>query len=116
GFSVNPPEYIAPLKPRRVTLPAAVAGHDHPIDRIIDAYFAANKQTAPALLDDAGFARRASLDLIGQLPAPPELDAFLADAAPDRRANFIRKRLDDRRAYADHWLTFWNDLLRNDYV
>ena len=24
--------------------------------------------------------------------------------------------LDDRRAYADHWLTFWNDLLRNDYA
>src|SRR5262249_3050092 len=23
---------------------------------------------------------------------------------------------DDRRAYADHWLTFWNDLLRNDYA
>ena len=23
---------------------------------------------------------------------------------------------DDRRAYADHWLSFWNDLLRNDYA
>ena len=24
--------------------------------------------------------------------------------------------LDDRRGYAEHWLTFWNDLLRNDYA
>ena len=23
---------------------------------------------------------------------------------------------DEQRAYADHWLTFWNDLLRNDYA
>ena len=23
--------------------------------------------------------------------------------------------LSDDRGYADHWLTFWNDLLRNDY-
>ena len=27
----------------------------------------------------------------------------------------IDRLLDDREAYADHWLTFWNDLLRNDY-
>src|SRR5262249_19673267 len=24
--------------------------------------------------------------------------------------------LDDKQAYAEHWLTFWNDLLRNDYA
>ena len=29
-----------PLKPRRPTLPAASPGRDHPIDRILDAYFA----------------------------------------------------------------------------
>src|SRR5262245_44218538 len=56
GFSFKPPAYVAPLKPRRPTLPAALAGRDHPIDRIIDAYFAANKLPQPAPLDDAGFA------------------------------------------------------------
>src|SRR5437660_703611 len=41
--------------------------------------------------------------------------AFLNAPAPDRRDRLIRRLLDDRRAYAEHWLTFWNDLLRNDY-
>ncbi len=27
----------------------------------------------------------------------------------------IAKLLSDKRNYAEHWLTFWNDLLRNDY-
>lgn len=116
GFSFKAAAYVAPLKPRRPTLPPAANGHDHPIDRILDAYYAANKVTPPQPLDDAAFARRVYLDLIGQVPAPSELDAFLADQSPDRRAKLVQKLLADTRAYADHWLTFWNDLLRNDYV
>src|SRR5205807_5041847 len=27
-----------------------------------------------------------------------------------------RKLLGEKRSYAEHWLTFWNDLLRNDYA
>ena len=56
------------------------------------------------------------LDVIGLLPTPEQLQAFLNDAAPDKRARLIRQLLDDRRGYAEHWLTFWNDLLRNDYA
>lgn len=47
GFTFKPATYVAPLKPRKVTLPAAVNGRDHPIDRILDAYSAANKLTPP---------------------------------------------------------------------
>ena len=74
-----------------------------------------NKVQPPQPLDDAAFIRRVYLDVIGLLPAPEELDAFLKDRAPDKRARLVRRLLDDKRAYADHWLTFWNDLLRNDY-
>ena len=70
----------------------------------------------PPPLDDAAFARRVFLDVIGLLPPPEELEAFVNDPAPDKRARLVRRLLDDRRAYADHWLTFWNDLLRNDYA
>src|SRR5204862_6632030 len=31
------------------------------------------------------------------------------------RTQLVRQLLADKRNYADHWLTFWNDLLRNDY-
>ena len=112
GFTFKARSYVAPLKPRRPALPT---GSAHPIDRILGAYFARHKLTAPPRLDDTAFARRVYLDLIGLLPAPTELDAFLADHAQDKRANLVRRLLHDKRAYADHWLAFWNDLLRNEY-
>jgi cytochrome c553 len=115
GFSFKPTTYVAPLKPRRVVVPAAKPGLEHPIDRILDAYFAANGVAQPEPLDDAAFARRVYLDLIGLPPAASELEAFLADSDKDKRATLIRKLLDEDRAYADHWLAFWNDMLRNEY-
>ena len=116
GFTFKRADYTAPLKLRRPKLPAARDGRDHPIDRIVDAYFAAHGVSPPPPLDDAAFARRAFLDVIGLLPPPRELEAFENDASPDKRARLTRRLLDDRRAYADHWLSFWNDLLRNDYA
>jgi len=116
GFTFKASSYVAPLKPRRPELPAAHAGREHPIDRIIDTYFDQHKIKAPASLDDTAFVRRIYLDLIGVLPAASEVDSFLAEAAMDKRAKLIRQLLDDKRSYTDHWLSFWNDLLRNDYA
>lgn len=113
GFSFKATAYSPPLKPRRPTLPP---GDGHPIDRIVNQYLARNRVPTPPPLDDAAFLRRVTLDLVGLLPAPAERQAFLADRDPDRRGKLVRRLLDERRAYADHWLTFWNDLLRNDYV
>jgi len=115
GFSFKDSRYEAPQKLRRVELPPARDGRDHPIDRIIDAEMARSKVERPGPIDDATFLRRAHLDLIGTLPRPKELDAFREEASPDKRADLIRRLLGDKTAYAEHWLTFWNDLLRNDY-
>jgi hypothetical protein len=116
GFSFKAATYVAPLKPRRPTLPPARDGRDHPIDRILDAYFVRQKVQPPSPLDEITFVRRVYLDLIGLLPAPEEVDAFLKDTAADKRTRLVRKLLDDKRSYAEHWLTFWNDMLRNDYA
>jgi len=115
GFSFKKKTYEAPLKPRRPELPPASDGRTHPIDRLMDGYFAQHEVERPARLDDAAFLRRASLDLVGLLPTPAQLDSFLADSSPDKRARAVRQLLASRRAYAEHWFTFWNDLLRNDY-
>ena len=113
GFTFKVSAYTAPLKPRRPTLPP---GNEHPIDRILSAYYPRHKIAPPAPLDDVAFVRRIYLDLIGLLPAPSETAAFLKDTAPDKRERLIRQLLDDEpRCYADHWLAFWNDLLRNEY-
>lgn len=110
------PSYEPPLKPRQVALPPATDGRANPIDRLLDHYLAAQKLPRPAPIDDGTFARRVSLDLVGLLPTPRRLEAFLADSRPDKRELFVRELLNDDVAYAEHWLSFWNDLLRNDYT
>ncbi len=104
-----------PVALKRPELPPPVAGRDRPIDRFADAYFAAHKLTLPPAVDDATFARRVYLDLIGLLPTPDQLKQFLADPAADKRDRLVDQLLANNTAYADHWLTFWSDLLRNDY-
>jgi hypothetical protein len=116
GFTFKKSAYVAPLKPRRPKLPAASDGRSHPIDRIVDAYLARNNVPRPQAADDIAFVRRIYLDLIGQLPGPSEIEAFFKDDRPDKRDRLARALLADKRAFADHWLSFWNDMLRNDYV
>jgi mono/diheme cytochrome c family protein len=111
SFGKRPP---VNLQPRRPTLPAVPAG-ESPVDAILRAYCASNRLALPAPVEDRVFARRAYLDVIGLLPSAQELDAFLADTRPDKRAQLIRRLLADSQRYAEHWLSFWNDLLRNDY-
>ena len=116
GFSFKQAAYEPPLEPRRPELPAASPGVGNPIDRIIFAYWREHGVTPPSALSDAAFIRRVSLDLAGLLPTPDETAAFVADAYPQTRLVLVTRLLDNRVAYADHWLSFWNDLLRNDYA
>jgi len=116
GYSFKKPTYEPPLKPRKPELPPAVDGRTHPIDRILDAHMAKQKTPRPVEIDDSAFARRVYLDITGMLPDLASLNSFLADADPGKRAKLVASLLDDRQAYATHWLSFWNDLLRNDYA
>lgn len=116
GFTFKFGSYIPPLKPRRPTLAPVSLGREHPIDRILEAYYTLHKKNSPEPLDDTAFMRRLYLDVIGLLPTPEEVNVFLKDASPDKRPRLIHQVLGDNRAYTEHWLTFWNDLLRNDYV
>jgi len=116
GFAFKQPAYEPPLRPRKPELPPAQGKRDNPIDRIIDHYFADKKLPRPEALDDAAFLRRVHLDLVGLLPDADKVRTFLTDPTPDKRARLIDALLADKTAYAEHWLTFWNDLLRNDYA
>lgn len=116
GFQFARSGYEPPLKPRMPTLPVARSGRENPIDRLLDEYLAQRNLPTPPGVDDATFARRASLDLIGLLPTEEELLKFLNDKSPDKRQRYIEQLLARDVEYAEHWLTFWNDLLRNDYA
>jgi uncharacterized membrane protein len=89
--------------------------HLHPVDALIQAYFEENDMAWPEPVDDRVFVRRAYLDITGLLPEPVQMQAFTADPNPDKAERLIDELLDDNRNYTQHWLSFWNDLLRNDY-
>ncbi|MCM2374991.1 DUF1549 domain-containing protein [Aporhodopirellula aestuarii] len=112
-FSIR--TYEPPLRPRSPELPVSRNGREHPIDRILDEYLAVRDLPVPPPVDDATFLRRATLDLIGLLPSEKQLDEFLANSDANKREKYVDTLLSDSVGYADHWLTFFNDLLRNDY-
>lgn len=63
------------------------------------------------LCTDAEFLRRAMLDTIGTTPTPSEVEDFLADSRPDKRAKLVDQLL-DRPEYVDFWSLKWGDILR----
>ena len=70
-----------------------------------------NLRLAPSkIADDAEFLRRAYLDAIGVLPTSEDVENFLADTAPDKRAKLI-DRLLQRDEFVDYWAYKWSDLL-----
>lgn len=105
-------ERIAPLAPRTPAIPDGTA--PNPIDRFIDAYFLRNGIKPPGQVSDALFARRAWFDITGLPPTPEELQEFQNSKSADKRAGAVDRLLADRPRYVEHWITFWNDLLRND--
>lgn len=107
--------WIARLELRKPDVPAAEAGaSQHPVDRFVAAYLRQRGITMPSPVSDRVFARRAYLDITGLLPLPDQLSAFVQSAEPDKRARLVTALLANNAAYAEHWISFWNDLLRND--
>jgi cytochrome c553 len=102
--SKAPNGWEAPLAPRQVPLPA---GTGHPIDRFTGV-------SSKGLATDDAFAHRAYLDLWGMPPSEAQLLAFRADTRSDKRARLIDSLLAEERNYTHHWMSWWNDMLRND--
>ncbi len=69
------------------------------------------RELTPApIISDAAFVRRIYLDMIGLPPSAEETAAFLEQSDSDKRIQLIDRLLADERA-ADHWMSFWLDLL-----
>lgn len=107
---------VAKLEPRDPALPSNASFAGNPIDLWVNEYYTKNKIKWPQPVDDRIYLRRIYLDIIGILPQPNELDSFVTDKTPNKRAVWVRKLLNRNDDYAINWLTFWNDALRNDYT
>jgi mono/diheme cytochrome c family protein len=102
------------LKPRRPAVPK-VAGVTNAVDAFMRTYARRHDFAVPAMVNDRLYARRAWLDLIGLIPSAAELEDFCSSRDPAKREKLAARLLADRGNYAAHWLSFWNDALRNDY-
>ena len=85
-------------------------------DGSIDSYIFADLQAhgitpAPAATDWE-FIRRVTLDLTGRIPSPERVLAFVADAAPDKRAKLIGELL-AKPEWVDKWTMYFGDLYQN---
>jgi uncharacterized protein DUF1549/uncharacterized protein DUF1553 len=81
------------------------------IDAFVEQHWREHSIKAPEPISGELFARRAYLDIWGIVPTPQQLNNF--KSSPDRAA-LIDRLLADSRNYTEHWISFWNDLLRND--
>jgi hypothetical protein len=64
------------------------------------------------LCTDQEYVRRAFLDLCGVLPTAAEVQSFLADKDPSKRARLVDALL-ARPEYADYWTLKWSDVFRS---
>jgi hypothetical protein len=116
GGPPAPQPWDAPLTLAAPPVPPQTwPGWDRPADRLVAAYLRTQGvRQPPAVIGDAAFARRVYLDAWGLLPTPEQIQTFLDDPAPAKRDALVRALLADGDRYADHWMSFWNDLLRNE--
>jgi hypothetical protein len=80
------------------------------INEHLNATWAANKVVPTRYVDDYEFIRRASLDIIGRIAKPAEIQQFLKDPRETRRALLI-ERLLSSEDYPRHWATVWSNWL-----
>ncbi|PHR87168.1 MAG: hypothetical protein COA78_37370 [Blastopirellula sp.] len=116
GFTFKTKKFQPQLALKKVELPPATKTNQHPIDRLLGSYYQQQKVEPTSSISDAGFMRRASLDLVGLLPEPKQLEEFTNSSNNKKDEELIDALLNSNQDYAEHWITFWNDLLRNDYV
>ncbi len=106
---------VAEMAPRLPAVPPATPQLVLPIDRFVNVYFKENNVAWKKVVDDRTYIRRVYLDVVGLLPTPDEVRTFTSDNRPGKREQLVKELLNHNEAYAQHWLSFWNDVLRNDY-
>jgi nucleoside diphosphate kinase len=78
---------------------------------IFRALAAANVQPA-AKTSDYEFLRRVTLDLTGRIPTAVQVQTFIADSTPDKRAKLVDSLMTSQ-AWVDKWTMYYGDLFQN---
>jgi len=93
----------------RAAEPTEVAAQ---VDKLLrtEVPFAGTTKSSPGRVDDETFLRRISLDLVGRVPTPSQITAFVLDPSPDKRNKAVEELLADRR-YGENWGRYWRDVI-----
>lgn len=83
----------------------------HPIDAFVQARLAQEGLAPSPEAARTTLIRRLSLDLIGLLPTPEEVDAFTSDSAPDAYERLVDRLLASPH-YGERWGRWWLDAAR----
>jgi hypothetical protein len=82
------------------------------LDKLLAEQQLAESRDVAAILDDAGFLRRVTLDLTGRLPTAAEVEAFLSTANANKRGQAI-DRLLASEDFGHYWGHFWKDAMQS---
>jgi hypothetical protein len=100
--------------PRQAHLPAErfteLPRHNFIDDHVYNKLAQQHIEPSP-VISDAKFLRRVFQDLIGRIPSADEARRFLESTEVDKREELVDQLL-SRPEYADHWSSYWADLLR----
>lgn len=117
GEEVITVRYMGHVAAVRIRVPRPQAPHPYPtlpvnnkIDELVWAKLKVMGLVPSNLCDDSTFMRRVYLDVLGTLPTPDEVRAFLADKDSAKRKRLIAHVL-ARPEYADYWALKWSDIL-----
>jgi hypothetical protein len=80
------------------------------IDDLVAAKWKSLHLAPSKIAGDSEFLRRAYLDAAGILPTSEDVETFLADPSPDKRARVVDHLL-QREEFVDYWAYKWSDLL-----
>ncbi len=81
------------------------------IDGLVNAKLKKLRILPSELCDDATFLRRASIDIVGELPSRERFEKFVADADPKKREKLVDELL-GRKEFVDLWVMKFAELLQ----
>ena len=98
----------APSKPESKT--STIPSHNE-VDDFINLRLSKAGRLPLPLTGDLSFLKRVALDTVGVVPSPAQIAQYENDKLKGRRSRAIDRFLSDNLGWADHWTSYWQDVL-----
>src|SRR5256885_2922592 len=82
----------------------------HRLDELIAAEVFKPDTKLAQRIDDATYLRRVWLDIVGDIPTPEHVTAFVLDTAKDKRERVVNQLL-EKPQYGQNWARYWRDVI-----